>query len=88
MIVDSALRPDSGARAIDRSPTTETVRRAVEQLNAGPLAAERLELRFVHDAGRNRSVIQLVNRETHEVVRQLPPEDVLRIARRMSERSA
>ena len=38
------------------------------------------ELRFLKDPQTHRIVVKLVNRTTHEVLSQLPPEYVLRLA--------
>jgi uncharacterized FlaG/YvyC family protein len=54
--------------------------RAVAALNANGLFGESNELTFSRDSGTDRVVIKIVNRNTKEVIQQLPPEYVLRLA--------
>ncbi len=53
---------------------------AVESLNEAQMFGEGNELRFVIDRHTKRTVMRLVNKETQEVVRQIPAESVLRMA--------
>ncbi len=53
---------------------------AVESVNEARLFGERNELTFAFDRQTRRPVMRIVNKETQEVIRQIPPEYVLRLA--------
>jgi uncharacterized FlaG/YvyC family protein len=58
---------------------------AVAAVNETRLFGQQYELTFaMDDRGSRRPLLRLVDRETHEVVRQIPPEYVLRAARELS----
>ena len=54
--------------------------RAVRAINQVQLFGERNELTYFFDRESRRTVARIVNRETREVVRQLPTEEALRLA--------
>lgn len=54
--------------------------RAVKAINASELFGENYELTFVFDRPNQRTVIRIIDRETKEVIRQLPNEYALQIA--------
>jgi uncharacterized FlaG/YvyC family protein len=53
---------------------------AVKAINASEMIGDKNMLTFVVDRETRRPVMRIVNRETNEVVSQLPPEHVLRMA--------
>jgi uncharacterized FlaG/YvyC family protein len=53
---------------------------AVRALNAAELFGQNSELTFVLDRDTRRPVVRLVDRKTNEVIRQIPPEYMLRMA--------
>lgn len=53
---------------------------AVKAVNAAELFGQENELLFQMDRQAHRVVVQVVNRETKEVVSQVPPEYLLRLA--------
>ena len=53
---------------------------AVKALNASEMFGQQNELVFHMDRQARRMVIQVVNRQTREVVTQVPPEYILRMA--------
>jgi len=53
---------------------------AVHAVNAAELFGQNNELTFILDRAARRAVVRIVNRETHEVVDQIPAEYVLRMA--------
>jgi uncharacterized FlaG/YvyC family protein len=53
---------------------------AVRALNAAELFGQNSELTFVLDRETRRPVVRLVDRKTNEVIRQIPPEYLLRMA--------
>jgi flagellar protein FlaG len=59
------------------------VGRAVEQLNQLARGSKR-SLRFTVDEHSGRTVITVINAATAEVVRQIPPEEALALARRFA----
>lgn len=53
---------------------------AVRALNAAELFGENRELTFVLDRETRRAIVRIVDRETRELIRQIPPEYILRMA--------
>jgi uncharacterized FlaG/YvyC family protein len=53
---------------------------AIRELNEGQVFGTDNEVLFSVDRGTRLPVVRIVNRETREVVQQLPPEYVLRMA--------
>jgi len=53
---------------------------AVKALNAAELFGQNSELSFVLDRETRRPVVRLIDRKTAEVIRQIPPEYLLRMA--------
>jgi flagellar protein FlaG len=54
--------------------------RAVKALNAAELFGQNLELTFVLDRETHRPLVRIIDKETKEVIRQIPPEYALRLA--------
>ncbi len=54
--------------------------KAVQALNGAELFGQNYELTFVMDRDSHRPVLRLVDRDTREVIRQIPPDYVLRMA--------
>jgi len=54
----------------------------VERLNE-LMASRRRSLRFEVDQGSGRTVITVINESTKEIVRQIPPEELLQIAQNL-----
>jgi flagellar protein FlaG len=54
--------------------------KAVKALNATELFGQNSELTFVLDRDTRRPLVRIVDRETREVIRQIPPEYALRMA--------
>ncbi|HWR50243.1 MAG TPA: flagellar protein FlaG [Bryobacteraceae bacterium] len=72
VVTDVAIRtPD---------PEVRPLIRAVRAVNSAQLLGRDSELRFSYDAGTRRPVMRIVDRRTDEVLSQLPPEEVLRMA--------
>ncbi len=63
---------------------TEVVQ-AVEAVNNAQLFGQNQELTFSFDQDSRRTVLRLVDRKTGEVVAQLPPQRVLRMAKSLAE---
>jgi uncharacterized FlaG/YvyC family protein len=58
---------------------------AVEALNKGEFFGPSNELQMNYDRGLRRNVIKIVDVKTKEVVQQIPPEYVLRLAKEAAE---
>jgi len=56
---------------------------AVKAVNASEMLGHDNELTFVLDKAARRAVVRIVNRQTREVVQQIPSEYVLRMAEEM-----
>ena len=54
--------------------------KAIKALNQTELFGENNELTFILDRNTHRPLMRLVDRRTREVIRQIPPESVLRMA--------
>ena len=63
------------------------VERAVQRLNE-LMSDNRRSLRFQVDELSGRTIITVLDSETHEVVRQIPPPELLEVARRLEQASA
>ena len=73
--------PESG-KVLPPPPPVQTIEQAVKQIN-DYLVDHQRSLNFqLHEAS-GRTVIQVVNPETNEVVRQIPSEEVLDLAAEM-----
>jgi flagellar protein FlaG len=80
-----AMAQTSAAPAERRVDRPELIQ-AVRAVNESAMFGDEYELTFSMDRGSRRTLLQLVNRETREVVRQIPPEYVIRAARELSSR--
>ena len=63
-----------------RAVENREVVQAVKAINAAEMFGSDSELTFMMDRMTQRPVIRLVDRETKDVIRQIPPEYVLRMA--------
>lgn len=64
----------------ERSPEHREIIQAVKAVNASGMFGTNSELTFVLDHETRRPVVRIVDRDTNELIRQIPPEYVLRIA--------
>jgi len=60
--------------------------KAIKAINATEFFGENYELTFVLDRETHRPLMRIIDRETREVIRQLPPEYTLRLAEEMRSR--
>jgi len=58
---------------------------AVQAVNQGQVFGEDSEVRFVFDRYTKKPVLRVVDKNTDEVIRQVPPEYVLRLAENAGE---
>jgi uncharacterized FlaG/YvyC family protein len=66
------------------SEEQRTLIQAIKAVNAAEVFGENNELTFVLERGSRRAVVRIINRETHEVVNQIPAEYVLRMAEELN----
>ena len=64
----------------DKSAQNREVVQAVKALNQAEMFGEENSLQFQRDQASKQLVIRIVNRKTQEVISQVPPEYVLRLA--------
>ena len=60
---------------------------AVREVNKSEMMGENNELTFVLDRNTRKAVVRVVNRQTNEVVFQIPPDYVLRMAEELKRNS-
>ena len=74
----------TGAAPASVTPATPAVNQdivqAVKALSETELFGQNNELTFVLDRETRRPVLRIINRQTNEVIRQIPPESALRLA--------
>lgn len=69
-------------KAITPEPTSEEVKVAVEKLNTQIQSLQR-ELSFSVDEDSGRTVVKVIDSKTGDIVRQIPSDQVLRLARQL-----
>ncbi len=76
------LAPAAGnpPAARDRVAEQRELIKAVHALNESKLFGQNSELTFTFDRATKRPIMRIVDRTTSEVIRQIPPEQVLRMA--------
>jgi flagellar protein FlaG len=82
-ILSSATAP-SPVKSPEAQAESRQLIRAVKKLNESELLGNNNELTFVLDRETKRPLVRIVNRETKEVVQQIPPEYVLRMAEELA----
>jgi len=75
----TAATPVPPAPAEQQTQNREVIQ-AVKALNSAEMFGENHELRFQKDPQTHRMVVSIVNRQTKEVLSQIPPEYVLELA--------
>jgi len=73
------------AAPVEKFPQHRELIQAVKAVNVADLFGQDSELTFVLDRETHRPLVRLVDRNTNEVIRQIPPEYVLRIAAELRE---
>jgi len=82
--VGQPLTAPSAPLSIEKFSEHRELIQAVKALNAAELFGQNQELTFALDRETRRPVVRIVDRETKEVIRQIPPELVLRLAQDLS----
>lgn len=81
--VPPGMQPQAATASVapvQQPPEYREVIQSVKALNAAEMFGQENELAFHMDRQAHRMVIQVVNRQTQEVVSQVPPEYILRLA--------
>lgn len=81
---DARAAQEAAARAAADRASSEEVRRAMAEASR-QLAQKGRELTFEFDEEAGRVIVRLVDTQTREVLRQIPSEEVLAIARALRE---
>ena len=68
--------PESAAPA----PTPDRIQQAVQQIQSY-LSDSQRQLQFQVDSDSGRTIVRVINPETNEVIRQIPGEEMLKLAR-------
>ncbi|HZT30588.1 MAG TPA: flagellar protein FlaG [Bryobacteraceae bacterium] len=84
--VDRAWAPVVQPVSSEQLAETRDLVVALKAVNKSEMFGQDQELTFVLDRQTQRTVIQLVDRKTREVVRQIPPEYVLQAAKELQPR--
>jgi uncharacterized FlaG/YvyC family protein len=72
--------PAEVAAPVDHAAQSRDVVRAVKALNQTEMFGQDNELEFRRDPNSRRMVVRVINRKTKEIISQVPPEYVLRLA--------
>lgn len=70
----------------ERAAETRTIVTAIKAINASELSGSNNEITFVIEPSTKRPVLRLVNKKTRDVIRQIPPEYMLRMAEEIAKR--
>jgi flagellar protein FlaG len=65
---------------VERPPEQRELIQAVKALNAAEVFGDKNEVTFILDQKTRRPVVRIVDRNTNQVIRQIPPEYALRMA--------
>ncbi len=74
IVQDSQAKGNSEQRNEQQQPSNEQIRKAVEQMNKNMMNSEAVF--GIHD-GTNRVTIKIIDKDTKEVIKELPPEKTL-----------
>jgi len=76
----------SSSQTAERRAEQREIIKAVQALNGAEFFGQGRELQFTLDRDTKRPVLKIVDRQTGEVVAQVPPEHVLKLARQIEGR--
>jgi len=87
MVQNAGLAVPVGAEAVSPGQLGQNreLIQAVRRVNAAELFGQENELTFLLDCQTRQLVVRVVNRKTNEVVRQSPPEYILRLSEELRE---
>jgi flagellar protein FlaG len=81
-----AMAPAPAPIPVEKVAENREIIQAVKALSGAELFGENSELTFLMDRETQRPVIRLIDRTTKDVIRQIPPEYVLRLAQDIGRR--
>ncbi|MBM3810678.1 MAG: flagellar protein FlaG [Acidimicrobiia bacterium] len=84
-IIAASVAP-SPVKSPEAQAESRQLIRALKKLNESELLGNNHELTFVMDRETRRPLVRIINRETKEIVQQIPPEYVLRMAEELNSR--
>ena len=82
----AAVASTQGSEVTKDRHTPRPVTQATAPAKSKPQRLDHTDLRFAIDDASGRMVVSIVDRETSEVVRQIPAEELLAVARQIEER--
>jgi uncharacterized FlaG/YvyC family protein len=80
----SLTAPADAARSAPAAEDRRALIRAVRAVNSADLFGYDRELSFAFDRSSQRPVVRIVNRETRELIQQIPAEYILRMAEELN----
>lgn len=87
-VVATAVAQTSAPQVREQAAERQKLIQAVKALNASNALGENNELTFVLDRSTHRTLTRVIDRQTQEVVMQIPAEYVLRLAEQLSPNSS
>jgi flagellar protein FlaG len=81
----AALQAQSAQRAEDQREDREATLKAVAEANSRIAKSSSASIRFEVHEGTGDLIIQVVDEETDELIRQLPPEELLRVSESLAD---
>jgi uncharacterized FlaG/YvyC family protein len=76
--------PTESARPVPEAEDRRALIRAVRAVNSAELFGYDRELSFAFDRSSQRPVVRIVNKETRELIQQIPAEYILRMAEELN----
>ena len=70
----------------ERAAENRTIITAIKAINASELSGSNSEITFVIEPSTKRPILRLVDKKTRDVIRQIPPEYMLRMAEEIAKR--
>jgi len=81
----SAQRADASGGSISEENLRNRLRPLVEEINSKISATRQSHIKFSIDSDLGKVVVQVVDSVTDEIIRQIPPEEILDLQKRMAE---
>jgi flagellar protein FlaG len=82
----AAVLPAAPTVSPEQRAEQQRMIQAVKAINTAELFGDASELTFTFDRHSRKMILKLVDRETKEVIRQIPPEYLLRLAEDLNDR--
>ncbi|MEQ1884418.1 MAG: flagellar protein FlaG [Bryobacteraceae bacterium] len=83
-VPSTVTAPTEATHGNQATQTQRELIQAIRAVNAADLFGQNNELTFILDRASKRTVVRIVNRDTREVIQQIPAEYVLRLAEELS----